>query len=117
MTTSLHETPAIPATPQPCPPWCLTPSDPDPFHAGTYSPVPLSLSGETLLARLEHGITEGTTVALVREDDPGLDLTLAEAGHLRDVLDILIRQASPLESALADALAAATLEASRPCLP
>jgi hypothetical protein len=93
MTTSLHETPAIPATPQPCPPWCLTPADPDPFHAGAYSPVPLSLSGETLLARLEHGITEGTTVALVREDEPGLDLTLAEADALAAELARLVRTA------------------------
>ena len=93
MTTTVHETPAIPATLQPCPPWCLTPSDPDPFHPGEYTAVPLSLSGQALLLRLEHGITEGTTVALVREDDPGLDLTLAEADLLAAELARLVRTA------------------------
>jgi hypothetical protein len=91
MTTTVHDTPAPPEAP--CPPWCLTPGDPDPFHAGTYSPVPLSLSGQTLLGRLEHGITEETTVALVREDGDGLDLTVDEADQLAAELARLVRTA------------------------
>jgi hypothetical protein len=112
---NLTASPAAPETHgQQCPPWCISAGDPDPFHVGEYVPVPLSLSGQTLLGRLEHGCTQETTVALVCEDRDGLDLTLAEAEQLRDVLDILIRQAAaPTEGAAGrlDALTGAEAEA------
>ncbi len=78
-----------------CPPWCTVTRDPDQQHVGEYSAVPLSLSGEQLLGRLEKGYSSpGTYVALVHRDRYDLDLTLAEAAELAGLLAALIQEAA-----------------------
>jgi hypothetical protein len=68
---------------------------PTPSTPGEYSAVDLSLSGETLLARLEQGcVSGGTSVAIVHRDRYDLDLTVAEAAQLSAALAALVRQAT-----------------------
>ena len=77
-----------------CPPWCTVTRDPELPHVGEYSAVPLSLSGDVLLGRLEAGYSSpGTYVALVHKDRYDLDLTLAEATELLGLLAALVHQA------------------------
>jgi len=84
---------------QQCPAWCTMPgTEPDPYHFGDYSSVSLSLSGDPdtlLLARLEKGLASPDTyVAIVHKDRYDLDLTLAEAGELAELLTTLVRVAA-----------------------
>ncbi len=84
-----------------CRPWCTVASDPDPFHVSEYSAVDLSLTGDTLLARLEKGCTSPDTyVAIVHKDRYDLDLTLAEADELAGTLAALVLEARAAEAAL-----------------
>jgi hypothetical protein len=78
-----------------CPAWCIVTRDPELPHVGEYSAVPLSLSGEALLGRLEKGYSSpGTYVALVHMDRYDLDLTLAEAAELAGLLAALVAEAA-----------------------
>ena len=81
-----------------CPPWCIATSDPELPHVGEYSAVSLSLSGELLDVRLEKGYSSpGTYVALVHHDRYDLDLTVAEAAELSEILAAFVRQARTAE--------------------
>ena len=77
-----------------CPPWCIVTRDPELPHVGEYAAVPLTLSGEVLLGRLEKGYSSpGTYVALVHRDRYDLDLTVAEAAELSALLAALVAKA------------------------
>ena len=100
----------------PCPPWCTCKDEhPDsPYHFGEYDMVTLSLieaevlvppaapgmpwapgmRPAELLTRLERGWHgRETTIAIVHLDRYDLDLTLAEAGELAEILTALICEA------------------------
>jgi hypothetical protein len=90
--------------PGPCPPWCTCKDEhPDePYHIGRYRALDLSLAelypvadlAPDLYARLERGFrADETVIDVVVKDRYDIELTLAEAGDLAEILTALIREA------------------------